>query len=55
MELYKILKTRKGEKKSFKRVDYKQKKREGKKKRQLAKETREVLSPVKACPVCFII
>ena len=28
MELYKILKTRKGEKKSFKRVDYKQKKRE---------------------------
>ena len=26
MELYKILKTRKGEKKSFKRVDYKKKK-----------------------------
>ena len=27
MELYKILKTRKGEKKSFKRVDYKKKKK----------------------------
>lgn len=30
MELYKILKTRKGEKKSFKRVDYKAKKERGK-------------------------